>query len=155
MSLQLTGQMLAVENAKARALLERAIALDPNFAAALATLSLTHSWDVGFAWTNTPGKSVSAALEIARRAVAADPREASAHAALGAAYLVAGDARNGLDAARRAVDLNPSMCSSISNVSKNSAMSSIDTNRPRSQLTAITHHRYFRRSRHSPQRVRK
>jgi adenylate cyclase len=109
MSLQLTGQMLAVENVKARALLERAIALDPHFAAALATLSLTHSWDVGYAWTNAPEKSASAALETAHRAVAADPREASAHAALGAAYLIAGDARSGLDAARRAVDLNPSL----------------------------------------------
>jgi len=109
MSLPLTYQSLPAENAKARLLLERAVALDPHFAAALATLSLTHSWDVGFAWTNTPEKSASAALEIARRAVDADPREASAHAALAAAYLVAGDARSGLDAAQRAVDLNPSM----------------------------------------------
>jgi TolB-like protein/cytochrome c-type biogenesis protein CcmH/NrfG len=109
MSLPLTYQNLEADNAKARALLERAVALDPHFAAALALLSTTHSSDVGYAWTNSPDKSVSAALETARRAVAADPREASAHAALGAAYLVAGDARNGLDAARRAVELNPSM----------------------------------------------
>ena len=109
MSLPLTYQSLPAENAKARSLLERAVALDPHFATALAALSFTHSWDVGMAWASAPDKSVSTALETAHRAVAADPREASAHAALGAAYLVAGDARNGLDAARRAVDLNPSM----------------------------------------------
>ena len=96
-------------NAEARRLLERAVALDPHFADALAFLSVTHSWDVAYGWSETSEQSVAAALEAAHRAVELDPRNPAAHAAVGAAYLFKGDVRAGLDATRRAVDLNPSM----------------------------------------------
>jgi adenylate cyclase len=96
-------------NAEARRLLERAVALDPRFADALAFLSITHSWDVAYGWSKTPEQSVAAALEAAHRAVELDPRNPMAHTAVGAAYLFKGDVRAGLDATRRAVDLNPSM----------------------------------------------
>jgi Flp pilus assembly protein TadD len=52
---------------------------------------------------------VSAAFEHARRAVALDARDPAAHAALGAAYLSAGDPKTAIDSMQRAVDLNPSM----------------------------------------------
>jgi TolB-like protein/class 3 adenylate cyclase len=97
------------DNIKARGLFQRAVALDPGFATAVAMESLTHSWDVDFGWTETPEQSVSAALEGARHAVALDAREPLAHTALANAYLAGGDVRAGLDSARRAVDLNPSM----------------------------------------------
>jgi tetratricopeptide (TPR) repeat protein len=95
--------------AEARQLSERAVALDPGFAAAWGLLSYTYSLDVNYGLTDAPERSVASALEAAHRAVALDPREPVAYAALGNAYLAAGDVRNGLDAARRAVDLNPSM----------------------------------------------
>ncbi len=49
------------------------------------------------------------AFAVASRAVDLDPRDPLAHVALGWTYIVAGDPRNGIDSARRAVDLNPSM----------------------------------------------
>lgn len=109
MGLERAYRYTPADNAEGRRLLERALALDPGFATALAMLSLTHSWDVALAWTNAPEQSVALALDEARRAVALDPREPFAQVALGQAYLTAGDVRSGLDAVRRAVDLNPSM----------------------------------------------
>jgi TolB-like protein/class 3 adenylate cyclase/tetratricopeptide (TPR) repeat protein len=109
MSLHLAYRYQPDDNAKARPLLERAVALDSDFAAALAVLSLTYSWEVDFGWTKAPEKSLAAAFETAHRAVEADPREPQAYLALGNAYLEAGDARNGRDAGQRAVELNPSM----------------------------------------------
>jgi TolB-like protein/class 3 adenylate cyclase len=96
-------------NAEARRLLQRAVALDPDFAEAIALLSITHSWDVAYGWSEAPEHSLAAALESAHRAVELDPRNPTAHAALGAAYLLKGDLRAGLDSTQRAVDLNPSM----------------------------------------------
>jgi adenylate cyclase len=97
------------DNAEARRLVERAAALDPHFAAALALLSQTHSWDVVYGWSEAPEQSLAAALETALRAVEFDPRDPSAHGALGAAYLLKGDVRAAIDSTRRAVELNPSM----------------------------------------------
>jgi TolB-like protein len=97
------------DNAEARGLLDRAVALDPHFAAALAALSMTHSWDVVYGWAGSPEQSLAAALEIGLRAITEDPRDPTAHAAVGAAYLLKGDVRAGFDSTRRAVELNPSM----------------------------------------------
>jgi adenylate cyclase len=97
------------ENAEARRLLDRAVALDPHFATALATLSMTHSWDVVYGWTASTDQSLAAALEIGLRAIKEDPRDPMAHAAVGAAYVLKGDASAGLDSTRHAVELNPSM----------------------------------------------
>ncbi len=97
------------DNAEARRLFERAIVLDSGFAAALAMLSYTHSWDVGYGWTDAPDQSASAALDTARRAIELDPRDPLGHAALANASLAAGNVRAGLESARRAIELNPSM----------------------------------------------
>jgi len=95
--------------AEAHSLFERAVALDPRFATALARLAATNLWEVALGWRDAPEQKVEAALGTARRAVELDARDPFAHAALGWAYIMGGDLKNGLDSARRAVDLNPSM----------------------------------------------
>lgn len=94
---------------EARRLYSLAVERDPSFATALAQLSFANLWEVVLGWNDAPGETISGTLEIARRAVALDPRDPTAQAALGWAYLMSGDLTNGLDAARRAVQLNPSM----------------------------------------------
>jgi len=95
--------------AAARRLLEQAVSRDPHFATAHATLALAGVAELMLGGVDSRDQMVSAALASARRAVALDLRDPTAHAALSGAYLVAGDPENGLDSARRSVDLNPSM----------------------------------------------
>jgi adenylate cyclase len=54
------------DNAEARRLLERSVALDPRFASALAALSLTNTSDAALGWSEVPAQSMAAALETAR-----------------------------------------------------------------------------------------
>jgi adenylate cyclase len=97
------------DTAEALRLFERAAALDPQFSQAAAHVAFSQLWSVVLGWSDTPEQDVSAALKTARHAVALDRRDPSAHGALAFAYLMAGDAQNGLDSAQRALDLNPSM----------------------------------------------
>jgi serine/threonine-protein kinase len=97
------------DHAEARALLQRAVALDPQYSPALARLAEAHVWDMVNAWSATPEQSLATGLALARRAIAADPRDAEAHTMLAFALLTSGDATGALEEARRAVDINPSM----------------------------------------------
>ena len=69
-------------NAEAHGMLDRALALDPNFAWALAIRSYVrfHAWF--FKW-NTAANSLNAAVADAERAVVLDPNLAAAHSYLG------------------------------------------------------------------------
>lgn len=64
---------------EARRLLERALDLDPNFAAAIAGLAMSHSLAALNQWSDSPEKSQETARALAERAVAADPLEPEAH----------------------------------------------------------------------------
>ena len=109
LGMQRYDQQGSQDYAEARGLFERAVALDPLFATALGRLALTHLWEVGIGSADAPEQKVEAALAIARRAVALDPRDPVAQVAQGWAYVLGGDLKNGLDSSRRAVELNPSM----------------------------------------------
>jgi len=88
---------------------KRAVERDPRFATAWGQLALSRVMEIMLGATGLREAMVSAAFESARRAVELDARDPVAHAALGGAYLAAGDPRNGIDSTQRAVDLNPSM----------------------------------------------
>jgi len=97
------------DSAQARALLERAVALDPQFSTPLARLAELGVWEVANSWTDSPERTLNVAVAQARRAVALDPMDAEAQAFLAFALITAGDSAGALEAARRAVDLNPSL----------------------------------------------
>ena len=65
------------DNAKARELFEKAIALDPNYAAAYAVLAWTHfhDWRIGWVPAGKPKESYQKALDLAYKAVALDPSD--------------------------------------------------------------------------------
>lgn len=94
----------------ARRLFDQAVALDPRFATALAQLAIAIVSELFLGHSGEPeSKMVAAAMASARRAVEIDARDPAAQAALGAAYLAAGDPKNAIDSVQRAVALNPSM----------------------------------------------
>jgi TolB-like protein/cytochrome c-type biogenesis protein CcmH/NrfG len=97
------------DGARARALLERSVALDPRFSTALARLAEVGIWEILYEWTDAPERTLEVVLDQARRAVALDPRDAEAHGVLSFALMTAGDGHGALEAAGRAVELNPSM----------------------------------------------
>jgi tetratricopeptide (TPR) repeat protein len=78
------------DNAKAQELLERAIARDPNYAAAYAILGFAHFCDWRSGWV-PPAKrkeSCEKALDLARKALALDARDDWGHIVVGTILLL-------------------------------------------------------------------
>ncbi|MBA1143582.1 adenylate/guanylate cyclase domain-containing protein [Mesorhizobium neociceri] len=94
-------------NVAARDLLQRAIELDPNFAAAHAFLALTHGLDYLNRWSASPPESMAQAEEVATRAVTLDDSDPWAHWALAMAKLYTRRHDGAIDEAERAIVLNP------------------------------------------------
>ena len=87
-AMDIRNRWTPTDNAKARELCEKAIALDPNYAPAYAILSRTHGDDWRFGWIpGRPKESYQKALDLASKAVALDPNLGSARMALGHALL--------------------------------------------------------------------
>jgi tetratricopeptide (TPR) repeat protein len=74
-------------NAQARALLERAVELDPKFASAHALLSIVHNFDYINAWSASPDVSRESARASALRALSLDDAHPVPHIAMSDAYL--------------------------------------------------------------------
>jgi len=72
-------------NARARALLERSIALDPDNATAHALLAWTHFRDHWIGWAKDRDRSAQLALASAKKAVALEPSNYKAHWSLASA----------------------------------------------------------------------
>jgi adenylate cyclase len=71
---------------QARKMFERAIELDPRFAAAYAGLGWTYYYDWSFQWSSDP-QSLDRAYELGKRAVALNDSLPNAHSLLGHVYL--------------------------------------------------------------------
>jgi adenylate cyclase len=103
-SMHSRGSYDAATLAGSRALLEQAVALDPDYAEAHAYLALNLIQEV-LLEENKSG--LAAAIERARRAVSLQPDLALGYRALGFGLAVGGDYAGGLQAAERSVELNP------------------------------------------------
>ena len=94
-------------NEEARVLLERAIALDPQFTSAYAMLAGVHALDYANRWHDPPDESLRRAHELAQRAVAVDDDDPEAHWVLGLTYLSLRQHDRAIAEARRALALDP------------------------------------------------
>jgi adenylate cyclase len=74
-------------NIAARELLARAIAIDPDYAAAHAAIAMTHIIDYANAFSSDPEQSLRTGRELAERVVQMDDSDANSHLILGAAYM--------------------------------------------------------------------
>ena len=94
-------------NIAARGLLERAIAIDPEYAAAHAAIAMTHVIDYANAFSSDPEQSLRMGVELAQRVIAMDDAEPLGHFALGAAYMWSKELDRAQVEAERALALSP------------------------------------------------
>ena len=94
-------------NIEARKLFQKAIELDPNYAAAFVGLAKVRTWAVNYGWTEFPNVALQEALDLAKKAVQVDDSNASARAQLGYIYMRFGEYDLAKGELQKAVDLNP------------------------------------------------
>ena len=94
-------------NIEARKLFQKAIALDPNYAAAYVGLAKVRTWAVNYGYTEFPNAALQEALDLAKKAVQLDDSNASAHGELGYIYMRFGEYDLAKSELQKAIDLNP------------------------------------------------
>jgi adenylate cyclase len=94
-------------NAEARLMFEQAIALDPNFATAVAGLAKTRMFDYINGWSEAPGKSLATACKLANKAVALDDENPEACNVLGIVLKWMKDLDRSIAALERALVFDP------------------------------------------------
>ena len=95
------------DNAKARDLLKRAIALDPANAQAYAILCGTHYLDWFGNWVEDGDHALNEAIRCGKKAVAADDADSRSHWNLGEAYLAARQFDKARFHCEKAINCNP------------------------------------------------
>jgi adenylate cyclase len=103
-------------NAQARQQFEKAVALDPQYAAAYAYLSVTYSAEWLLRWSADP-QSLERALTFAQQAIALDDSLPTAHAALSNVYTLQQQYAQAIAAGERAIALDPNKADSYSQLS--------------------------------------
>ena len=94
-------------NTRARQMWEKAVVLDPRYAAVYAWLSRTYSLEWGFSWSRDP-QTLQRAVEFAQRAISLDSTLPAAHKALGIAYLRQNQHEQAIAEGERVLALAPS-----------------------------------------------
>ncbi|CAN7586632.1 adenylate/guanylate cyclase domain-containing protein [Variovorax sp. LjRoot84] len=92
---------------EARAMLERALAIDPGLAQAYAGLAICSGVEYVNAWNGRTASDLEQALALARKACEADAFEAVSHHALAVALMWLRRLDEAESAARRAIELDP------------------------------------------------
>jgi TolB-like protein len=94
------------DNIVAQALLEKAIALDPNYCQALAVLAVSHTFGTHMGWEDR-ATAVPAAERAALAAMRADSDDPWAHLAMATVYVYLGRFEDALAEFETALQLNP------------------------------------------------
>jgi len=100
-------------NAEARALLRRAIELDPNYAAAYAALAETYHVAMSMGWAESPSAYLSRAEELAIKALSLDLSEVRARVVLGRIHIFHKRYKEAEAEIERAIAINPNDARSL------------------------------------------
>ncbi|MEX0281307.1 MAG: adenylate/guanylate cyclase domain-containing protein [Arenibacterium sp.] len=95
-------------NAAARMMVEKALKYDPNYAAAMSTLALTHGMDARHGFSASRSHSLEQMRDWAERALVIDDGNAEAYGVLGFADNLEGDVKGAITRFQQALELNPS-----------------------------------------------
>jgi len=94
--------------ARARELLEHALALDPEYVTAWVGLSLTHWFEARFGWSDSPPESIRQTSIIAQKVLSLDDTNPVVHALMGCIHIYLREYEQAIKEAKRAVALGPS-----------------------------------------------
>ena len=97
------------DNVAAQELLQKAIAIDPNYGQALSVLAASHMFGVHLGWADL-ATAAPLAQEAATKAVQLDREDAWAHAALGSVYFSTRRLADALSEFETALRLNSNFC---------------------------------------------
>ena len=95
-------------NIEARGLFQRAIDIDPGYAAAYVGLGNTYQRSFMIGWTDQPVETLKRIENLATTAIRLDGSNTGAHALLGSVYLQFRQYDQAIDELKMALDLNPS-----------------------------------------------
>jgi adenylate cyclase len=109
----LNRSFVRANNIKARALLEEAVVLDPDFVSAWVELGWVHWADVHFGWSASSEQSAKLANEAAARALALEPEYPNAYSLLGFMALTTKDFERGIELCRKGASLAPNNAENI------------------------------------------
>jgi adenylate cyclase len=100
-------RMTSAELAEARRLFEKAVAVDPTFALALAQIGNTHRLEVLMGFSASPEESLDEALSYAEQAVAIDQDSSDAHVVLAFVLRLRHDFKRAIEQVEIALRLGP------------------------------------------------
>ena len=95
------------DNAKAQALLEAAIKLDPEYVLAYVWLGAIHAQAANFGWTDSRVDSLKRAQELAQKALTLDDKSASVRILMGLIYLFQRLHDKAITEGKQAISLDP------------------------------------------------
>jgi adenylate cyclase len=95
------------DNTSARRLCERALKIDPNYAAALTLLGWTYFIEVRLGWSEVPIEFMKRAFEIAQESLALDETQPDVHSLLNTIYWVQRQYDKAIAEGKRAITLAP------------------------------------------------
>jgi adenylate cyclase len=95
------------DNAMAQDLIERALELDPNFAAAWGILAFTHLADARVGWSGSNAASLEKGVQAAQKGLAVDEDQSESHAMLGGLWVLQRRYEEGIEAGRHAIEISP------------------------------------------------
>lgn len=101
-------------NVRAKQLIEEAVALDPEFAAAYSFLGGCHFFDAVYGWSKLPPKSIEKAIELSQKALSLDDSIASPYVIISMIYVYQGKHEEAIAEAQHAVEISPSAAGVIS-----------------------------------------
>jgi len=93
---------------QARRHFEDALAAEPESVPAISGIAFTHVCEVLYRWSADRKASLATAAGLARRALAIDPNDQGALAALAGAQMFDGDLEGAMSTSRRELEINPS-----------------------------------------------
>jgi adenylate cyclase len=96
------------DNERAKEVMAKAIALDPDYSVAHSGMAWIHIMEYLYGWTKDPKRSLQVAEESAKKGIALDDTEPTAHGALAQVYSQKGQLDLAIKEMERALELAPS-----------------------------------------------